>query len=125
MNRLPLITALLLPSIFSTGCGTLEAANEYLAERTRVSEEETLNQARVSCEKYGFTKGTERFAACLQTEVNQAKLREAAAASSTTTFAPKPQEATPELKSLFPPSPAPTTTTCRQTIFGTLECTTR
>ncbi len=125
MNRLPLITALVLPSIFSSGCGTIDAANEYIAERAKVSEEKKLNQARVSCEKYGFTKGTDAFAGCLQTEVNQAKLREAAAASVATTTAPRPQEATPELKSLFPPSPASTTTSCRQTIFGTLECTTR
>lgn len=118
--HLPLFVAL---SVLASGCETVGAAKVFLAERNRQSEELQLKLARVNCEKYGFTKETDAFAGCIQTEINQAKLRSAAAAA----VAPQPQlqSTTAAPPPLFPPSPAPTTTSCRRTVLGTMECTSR
>jgi hypothetical protein len=124
MNRTLTLTALVSLTALASGCETVDAARDFFAERERKSEEEKLERARQACEKFGFSKGTDAFAGCVQTEINQAKLRAAAAAAAAAP-APRSQSTTPELTPMFPPAPAPTTTTCRRTILGTLECTSR
>ncbi len=123
MNRLFALTTLVALSALTAGCETVDATREFFAERERKSEEDKLARARQDCEKYGFTKGTDAFAGCVQNEINQAKLRAAAAAGAAP--APRQQSTTPEITPMFPPTPAPTTTTCRRTVLGSMECTSR
>ena len=129
MKRLLLLTLVIALTAVTSGCETVDAANEYFAEGERRAEEAKLVLARLNCENYGFTKGADTFAGCVQTEINQAKLRAAAAAAAAGAVGPtqaaRPQSAIADSPSLFQPSPSPTTTTCRRTILGTLECTSR
>ena len=102
-----------------SGCEAVNAANEFLAERERRADEERIFSARASCLKFGFANGTDAFSTCVQTEVNQQKLRdeiEAAALLSRSTSSSSPAA---------PSSNPSTTTTCRKTLLGTVECTTR
>jgi hypothetical protein len=115
------LLALIGLSAIVSGCETVDAAMNYFDELDRAAEERQLSAARVNCEKYGFSPATDAFAGCVQTEINQAKLRAAAAqvpqpaAQSGSTIDPPPQ----------PAFPTTTTTSCRRTLLGTIECTTR
>ena len=112
---------MLLVTSMLAGCETVQAAKDYAAERQRLAEEARIEIARVSCRNYGFLAGSDAFAPCVQTEVNQTKLREELAAQPTPTSSHTTHQSQPAQAA----QPSAATTTCRKTIFGTMECTTR
>lgn len=93
-----------------TGCSTVESVNAYIERRDQAKEDERLRKASVSCERFGFKPGSDAFARCMQTEVNNIKNREAIADAAAKAAPPVP-------------TPSTTTTNCTKTFMG-VTCTT-
>lgn len=93
-----------------SGCAAVDSINTMIEEQRRKEEEARFSAARSACERYGFRTGTDAYAQCLQTEVNQIKNREAIAAA-----ARKAADAAEEAgkKSM----------TCKKDILGQVKCT--
>lgn len=64
-----------------TSCSNMKA---WVKERQEANEQAYLNQASISCKRYGFTENTDAFAQCIQNEVNSIKNREHAESSRST-----------------------------------------
>lgn len=100
MNSLLIAVALVLLN----GCAAYDSVKEMVRERDRKEEAARVESAKLACEKYGFRVGTDSYAQCLQTEVNQIKNREAIALAA---------EEAGKAKSM----------TCRKDLMGEVTCT--
>lgn len=108
--------------IFSSGlagCAAVDSVNAYLEKAEREADEARLAQSSSACKKYGFTVGTDAFAGCVQTEVNNIKNREAIASA-----AAAASRQSDSSSGSAQEAPLSRTTTCKKTLLG-LECTTR
>jgi Tfp pilus assembly protein PilE len=93
------------------GCAVYDSVQSMVEESRREQEEARFAAAASACEKYGFRTGTDAYAQCLQTEVNQIKNREAIAAAARRAAAAA--EDAGKSKSL----------TCRKDLMGEIKCT--
>jgi len=62
-----LINSVVVATLLS-GCSTIKDINAY-------NKAKMMDDAKASCHEYGFKEGSDKFAACLQTEVNEYKKR--------------------------------------------------
>lgn len=102
------------------GCAAVDSVNAYLEKAEREAGEALLAQSSSACKKYGFTVGTDAFASCVQTEVNNIKNRDAIAASAAAAASRRSDSSSSSAQEVH----FPRTTTCMKTLLG-LECTTR
>ncbi len=94
-----------------SGCVAYDSLNAMNEEWKRKEETARFETARLACDRYGFRVGTDAFAQCLQTEINQIKNREAIAeaAKKTSAAAEEAGKAKPM--------------TCRKDMIGQVKCT--
>ena len=118
---------LLVMSFLMTGCAEL---NAYLAESNRLEQErEQQTRAAINdgltqrCMGYGFKPGTDAFANCKQTELNNAvnQVQRQQAIRQATMCKNEWGREVP-CSSLPPPPPKNTTTNCRHVGNGNYEC---
>lgn len=100
------------------GCSTVQNINAILDERRLAEEQAQLDSARESCTRYGFTLGTDSFAQCVQTEINEIEDRAAISAAAVRTSNAIEEAASQQI-------PPPQTTNCRTSFLGTTTCTTQ
>jgi hypothetical protein len=103
---------LLATTALLSGCAAIDSVNTFIDERNKKEEDARFATATVACKRYGFSEGSPQFPACLQTEVNNIKNREAIEAAAA--------------KSVIQTKDAslPTTTNCVKTLMG-VQCTTQ
>ena len=111
----------LLPLLAS--CAEVDPMNAKVAADRATKEAALFESIRGECAKYGFNPGTDSFAQCMQTEINNVKNRAAIAteARRTRDTIESSGEKAAADKPLFPKS---TTTDCVNTVLG-VRCTTR
>ncbi len=102
------------------GCAAVDHLNAYLEQSEREADEARIAKASSACNRYGFTAGTDAYASCIQTEVNNIKNREAISAAATSSERRQSDSKSDSSQS----ASLPKVTACRKTLLG-VECTTR
>jgi len=68
-----------------SSCTVIDDWNAMIEAQRKAKELTLLQSAKGACEKYGFKPGTDSFAQCIQTEINEIKTRETIAAEASST----------------------------------------
>jgi hypothetical protein len=92
------------------GCAAYDSINTMMEESARKREEARFSTAKMACDKYGFRAGTDTYAQCLQSEVNQIKNREAIAEAGRKAAAAAEAAGSKTMN-------------CRKDIMGNIQCT--